>query len=149
MSSKEGVKTMALFPDPFDALTSLQQALDSFRSSSWLASGPSGGGSYPPVNVFRKGDDYIVITEVPGVNKSNLEVQVKGRTLRLAGTKSVTHPEKASLHRRERLAGRFDRALTLPVEIDPDGVKAECNDGILALFLPRADRDKPRSIQVA
>jgi len=140
---------MALFPDPFDALTSLQQALDSFRSSSWLASGPSGGGSYPPVNVFRKGDDYIVITEVPGVNKSNLEVQVKGRTLRLAGTKSVTHPEKASLHRRERLAGRFDRALTLPVEIDPDGVKAECNDGILALFLPRADRDKPRSIQVA
>jgi len=139
---------MALFPDPFDALTSLQQALDSFRSSGWLASGPSGGGSYPPVNVFRKGDDYIVITEVPGVNKSNLEVQVKGRTLRLAGTKSVTHPEKASLHRRERLAGRFDRALTLPVEIDPDGVKAECNDGILALFLPRADRDKPRSIQV-
>ena len=58
---------MALFADPFDALSSLQQALDTFRSSGWLASGPSGGGSYPPVNVFRKGDDFIVITEVPGV----------------------------------------------------------------------------------
>jgi len=140
---------MALFPDPFDALSSLQQALDTFRSSGWLASGPSSGGSYPPVNVFRKGDDFIVITEVPGINRSNLEVQVKGNTIRLAGTKSVSYPEKASLHRRERLSGRFDRAVTLPVEIDPDGVKAECRDGILALFLPRAERDKARSIQIA
>ena len=140
---------MALFPDPFDALSSLQQALDTFRASGWLASGPSGGGSYPPMNVFRKGDDFIVIAEVPGIKKSDLEVQVKGNTIRLAGTKSVNYPEKASLHRRERLAGRFDRAVTLPVEIDPDGVKAECRDGILALFLPRAERDKPKSIQVA
>ena len=76
-------------------------------------------------------------------------MQVKGNTIRLAGTKSVSYPEKASLHRRERTQGRFDRAVTLPVEIDPDGVKAEYHDGILALFLPRAERDKPRSIQVA
>jgi HSP20 family protein len=140
---------MALFPDPFDTLSSLQQALDTFRTSGWLASGPSGGGGYPPVNVFRKGDDFVVITEVPGIGKSDLEIQVKGNTIRLAGTKAVTYPEKASLHRRERLAGRFDRAVTLPVEIDPDGVKAECRDGILALFLPRAERDKPKSIPIA
>ena len=38
--------------------------------------------------------------------------------------------------------------MTLPVEIDSDGVKAECRDGVLALFLPRAARDKPRSVQV-
>jgi HSP20 family protein len=140
---------MALFGDPFDALTSLQQALDSFRSSSWLASSPSGGGSYPPVNVFRKGDDFILIAEVPGIKKSDLQVQVKGKTIRLAGSKSAIYPEKAGVHRRERLSGRFDRAVTLPLEIDGDGVKAECRDGILALFLPRAERDKPRSIQVA
>jgi HSP20 family protein len=140
---------MALFPDPFDALPTLQRALDTFRSSGWLASSPSGAGGYPPVNVFHKGDDFIVITEVPGVKKSDLEVQVKGRTIRLAGTKSVSLPEKASLHRRERLSGRFDRALTLPIEIDPDGVKAECNEGILAVFLPRSERDKPRSVKVA
>ena len=140
---------MALFPDPFDTLSSLQQALDTFRTSGWLASGPSGRGGYPPVNVFRKGDDFVAITEVPGIAKSDLEVQVKGNTIRLAGTKSVTYPEKASLHRRERVAGRFDRAVNLPVEIDTDGVKAECRDGVLALFLPRAERDKPKSIRVA
>jgi HSP20 family protein len=139
---------MPLFGDPFDALSGLQQALDSFRSSSWLTSGPSGGGGYPPMNVFRKGDDFIIITEVPGIKKSDLQVQVKGNTIRLSGSKSVTYPEKAGVHRRERLSGRFDRAMTLPVEINADGVKAECRDGILALYLPRAERDKPRSVQV-
>jgi HSP20 family protein len=140
---------MAMFADAFDALSSLQQTLDSFRASSWLSSGPSGGGSYPPMNVFRKGDDFIIITEVPGIQKSDLAIQVKGNTIRLAGTKSVSYPEKAGLHRRELLVGRFDRAVTLPVEINAEGVKAECCDGILALFLPRAERDKPKSIQVA
>lgn len=46
---------MALFPDPFDALLSLQQALDAFRSSDWLASSISGGGSYPPRERLPKG----------------------------------------------------------------------------------------------
>lgn len=140
---------MALFADAFDALSSLQQTLDLFRASSWLTTGPSGGGSYPPMNVFRKGDDFILIAEVPGIQKSDLTVQVKGNTIRLAGTKAVSYPEKAGLHRRERLAGRFDRAVTLPVEINADGVKAESRDGILALFLPRAERDKPKSVEVS
>jgi HSP20 family protein len=140
---------MALFADAFDALSSLQQTLDSFRASSWLTTGPSGGGSYPPMNIFRKGDDFILIAEVQGVQKSDLTVQVKGNTIRLAGTKAVSYPEKAALHRRERLAGRFDRAVTLPVEINADGVKAESRDGILALFLPRAERDKPKSVEVS
>jgi HSP20 family protein len=98
---------MATLMDPFDALSSFQQALDTYRTSSWLEASVSGG--YPPVNVFRKGDDFIIIAELPGVKKSDLEVQVKGRTIRLAGTKTVGYPEKAALHRRERLAGRFDR----------------------------------------
>ena len=76
-------------------------------------------------------------------------MQVKGRTIRISGTKAVAYPEQAGLHRRERLAGRFDRAVTLPVEIDADGVQAECRDGILALLLPRAARDKPKTIQVS
>jgi HSP20 family protein len=101
------------------------------------------------LNIFRKGDDLVLIAEVPGINKSDLELQVKGRTIRLAGTKTVKYAENASLHRRERLAGRFDRSVTLPVQVDPDGVKAECRDGILAMFLPRAEQDKARSISIS
>jgi HSP20 family protein len=86
---------------------------------------------------------------VPGIKQSEIEVQVKGNSIRVAGAKTVGYPEKISLHRRERLSGRFDRALALPVEIDAERVKAEYHDGMLALFLPRAERDKPRSIKVA
>jgi len=139
---------MALFPDPFNPMLGLQEALEAFRTSGWLQSSPSGGGSYPPVNVFRKGDDYVLVAEVPGISKADFDIQVKGRTIRLSGTKAVQYGEKASLHRRERLAGRFDRSITLPIEIDPEGVKAECHDGILALSLPRAEHDKPRSIKI-
>ena len=139
---------MALFPDPFNPMLGLQEALEAFRTSGWLQSSPSGGGGYPPVNVFRKGDDYVLVAEVPGISKADLDIQVKGRTIRLSGTKAVQYGEKASLHRRERLAGHFDRSITLPIEIDPEGVKAECHDGILALSLPRAEHDKPRSIKI-
>jgi HSP20 family protein len=138
-----------LLADPFETLFNLQKALDSFRSSDWLESGPSGVGPYPPLNVFRKGEDFLIITEVPGIRKSDLEIEVKGNTLRIAGTKKVDYSDKASLHRRERLAGRFDRTVTVPIQIEPDGVKAECRDGVLALFLPRAERDKPKSIKIA
>ena len=139
---------MAFLHDPFEALFEFQQALDQLRNSTWLAPGPSAAGAYPPLNVFRKDDDVVVIAEVPGVRTSELQLQVKGNTLRIAGTKETPYSNQASIHRRERLAGSFDRTLTLPVEIDADRVKAECRDGILAVFLPRAERDKPRSIRI-
>src|SRR5579863_907641 len=138
-----------MFPDPFDTLLNFQQALDAFRTSGWLSAGPSGGGGYPPLNVFRKGDDIVVITEVPGIDKSALQIEVKGRTIRIAGTKAVGYSGEASVHRRERLVGNYDPAITVPIEIDGDNVRAECRDGVLALFLPRAERDKPKSISVA
>jgi HSP20 family protein len=139
---------MALFPSPFEALLGLQRSLDASRSSDWLEAGPSGGGAYPPINVFRSGDDFAILAELPGIKKSELEVQVKGRTVRLAGSKAATYPEQAGLHRRERVSGRFDRAVTLPIEVNADGVQAEYRDGILALLLPRAAHDKPKAIQV-
>jgi HSP20 family protein len=139
---------MAIFADPFDALTSFQQALDAFRASNWLGSSPSASGTYPPLNVFRKGDDLVVIAEVPGIQKENLQIQVKGNTIRISGTKAVQYGDNAAIHRRERLAGSFDRAISVPVEIDADKVQAECRDGMLALFLPRAERDRPKSIPV-
>lgn len=123
--------------------------MDTFRQSRWLESSPSGGGSYPPINVFRTRDEVLLIAEVPGISKSNLDVHIQGNTVRIAGTKTIDYPSKASLHRRERLTGAFDRTVTIPVEIDPDRVTAECHDGILALFLPRAERDKPKSIKIS
>lgn len=139
----------SLFSHPFGALLDFQNALDQLRSSDWLGSGPSAQGAYPPLNVFRKDDDVVMIIEVPGVKKSDLRIEAKGRTIRIAGSKSVNGDTKASVHRLERRSGSFDRALTLPIEINAEGIKAECREGILALYLPRAESDKPRSISIA
>ena len=139
----------SLFSHPFGALMEFQNALDQLRSSNWFGSGLSAQGAYPPLNVFRKGDDVVMVIEVPGVKKADLRIEAKGRTIRVAGSKNVDHDGQASAHRLERRSGSFDRAVTLPIEIDPEGIKAECRDGILAVFVPRAESDKPRSISIA
>ena len=139
-----------LYSDPLETLFQFQNALDQLRSSNWLKASPSGSGGYPPMNIFRKGEDVVMIIEVPGVRKSDLRIEAKGNTVRIAGAKSIAQEgDQASVHRVERRSGRFDRAVTLPIEIDPERIKAECRDGILALYLPRAERDKPRAISIA
>ena len=135
-------------PDPFGSLFDFQATLDALRASDWLAGGPSGAGAYPPINVFRKGEDYVLLAELPGIARSDLEIQAKNNSVRLAGVKKISYPEKAGIHRRERLTGHFDRVLTLPFEIDADRTKAEYRDGMLALFLPQAESDKPKRVEI-
>jgi HSP20 family protein len=134
--------------DPFDALLALQRGLDARLASDWLEDSTTSRGPYPPINVFQQGEDFVAIIELPGVSKDDLEIQAKENTLRISGKKIVDYKESASVHRRERVSGEFDRTMTLPIQIDPDTVKAEYRDGMLALFIPRAERDKPRTIKV-
>ena len=117
--------------------------------SDWLRGATGGAGAFPPINVFQQEDSLIAILEVPGVNKDDLEIQAKDNTIRIFGKKSIAYPEGVSVHRRERLSGSFDRTLTVPMQIDTDGIKAEYRDGVLALHIPRAESDKPRSIRIS
>jgi HSP20 family protein len=134
--------------DPFDALFRLQRALETRLESDWLSSATTGIGAFPPVNLFQQGHDFVAIVELPGVKSDALTIEAKDNSLRLSGSKWVDYEENASLHRRERVAGSFDRTITLPIRIDPDRIKAEYRDGVLALFIPRAESDKPRSITI-
>ena len=136
------------FVDPFDNLLNLQRELEARLSSDWLEDRTTNRGPFPPINVFQQGDDVVAIIELPGVSKSDLEIQAKENTIRIAGKKSISYDEGVSVHRRERMSGEFDRTLTLPVEIDPEGIKAEYRDGVLALFISTAESAKPRTIQI-
>ena len=106
-------------------------------------------GRIPPINIFQQGHDFVAVAELPGVRREDLSIEAKDGTIRISGKKTLNYGEGVSIHRRERLEGAFDRTITLPVQIDSDRIKAEYKDGILALFIPRAESDKPRSIQVA
>ncbi len=134
--------------DPFNALLDLQRALDARLASDWLRDSTASRGPFPPINVFQQGDDIVAIVELPGIDKDNLHVRAQENTIRISGRKTTELPEGVSVHRRERVSGEFDRTLSLPVQLDPDGIKAEYRDGILALFLPRAANDKPRTIAI-
>jgi HSP20 family protein len=134
--------------DPFAALLGLQRAMDGVTGNDWFGSRTAGSGAFPPVNVFNDGEDYILVAELPGVRKEDLDVEVRGDTLRIQGKKTIAYDESASVHRRERSAGQFDRTLTLPAEIEAGKVTAQYRDGLLTLRLPRAESAKPRTVAI-
>jgi HSP20 family protein len=143
-----GANMITLVADPFNTLLDLQRALESRTASDWLSEHTtSATGPFPPINVFQQGDAILAIIELPGIDKNDLHVQAKENTIRISGRKVVAYPE-ASVHRRERVSGDFDRTLSIPVQLDPDGIQAEYRDGVLALSLPRAERDRPRTVQI-
>src|SRR5438874_10787664 len=113
------------FADPFDALLSLQRELESRFASDWLEGTTTSRGPFPPVNVFQQGDDILAIMELPGIDKDQLQIQAKANTIRVSGKKTVDYSDGASVHRRERVSGEFDRTFSLPVQLDPDRSKAE------------------------
>ena len=121
---------------------------ESRLESDWLRGATAGTGAFPPINVFQQGDDLVAIVELPGINKSDLEIQAKNNTIRISGRKEIDYDEGTSVHRRERHSGTFDRTLTVPIQIDADRIKAEYRDGVLALFIPRMESDKPRTISI-
>jgi HSP20 family protein len=135
--------------DAFTTMMALQRALEAHLESDWMGSTTAGVGAYPPINIFQQADDFVAVVELPGVKKSDLQIEAKESTIRISGKKLVDYDEKASVHRRERLFGIFDRTLSLPVQIDADKIRAEYHDGILAVFIPRAASEKPRVISIS
>ncbi|WP_213286730.1 Hsp20/alpha crystallin family protein [Bradyrhizobium sp. sGM-13] len=67
----------------------------------------------------------------PSRRSKKLKRRPRDNTVRIAGRKSVEYPQQASSQRRERFWGEFDRTIAVPVQIDPDGIKAEYSDGLL------------------
>jgi HSP20 family protein len=90
----------------------------------------------------------VAIVELPGVDKNDLEIEAKENTIRIFGRKTIKYNESASVHRRERSSGSFDRTIQVPIQIDPDAITAELQEGMLVLFIPRAESEKPRTIKI-
>ena len=105
-------------------------------------------GVYPTMNVYDDGESLIVQAEVPGIDPKDIDITVTNDTLTLKGERKLEAPEGVSYHRREREAGRFHRALTLPEPVDSTKVIATCTDGVLEIRMPRAEHARPRKVTV-
>jgi HSP20 family protein len=104
--------------------------------------------AFPALNVTDEDDCIVVHAEIPGVRAEDIEVSIEGLTLNLRGERKREDLGDVSYHRRERVAGKFQKSLTLPVEINPNEVEAKCEHGVLKLTLPKAEHARPRKIQV-
>jgi HSP20 family protein len=104
--------------------------------------------AFPPVNLYETEDAYVLTAEVPGLAPGDLEISLEGSTVTLRGERKPPSEEGASVHRSERPAGGFRRAIDLPIPIDADKVEAVHRHGVLTLRLPKAPEHRPRQIQV-
>jgi HSP20 family protein len=103
------------------------------------------------LNVFEtgEGDAVLVKAELPGVDKSSIEVETVGNRLMIAGTRKLQEADESSrYHRRERQAGEFRRVFTLPFEIDRDTASASYTDGMLTVRVEKAESARPRQIKI-
>lgn len=136
--------------NPFEGLLKLQQALTNMGTrDSWFTDSISSRGGFPPINVFQDQENYVLVTEIPGIKREDINVEVHRNKVRISGAKTINYGNDVSIHRRERLAGSFDRTFSTPFEVDADKVNAEYRDGILVLHLPRAEHEKPRSVKIS
>ena len=103
----------------------------------------------PAVDIFEEQDSIVIKAELPGVKKEGITVDVKGRVLTLKGERSADNEVKEEkYYRREMTFGRFERAFTLPVDVDPEAINAEYSDGVLKITVPKPESHKPKQITV-
>ncbi len=133
--------------DPFATLAAMQRAVDSVIGGDLLGTRITGS-AYPPLRVHNDGEDFVVVAELPGVRREDLDVEVRGDTLRIKGKKAIAYEGRASANQGEPQAEEFDRTLTLPVQLDAAKVAAEYRDGVLTVRLPRAESERPRSVEI-
>ena len=124
----------------------IQRAVEQARDTNYFQAGTTGRGVYPFINLFEKDGDLVLATELPGVKKEELTLEVREDVLRLAGTRKIDYGKEVSCHRLERKGFSFDRSLKLPFRIEGEKIQAELKDGLLMVFLPRAESDKPKKI---
>jgi len=103
----------------------------------------------PALDVHEDKEKFTVNLELPGLKREDINVHLEDGTLVISGErKSETLNEDTEVHRQERYYGKFSRALTLPVAVSPEKVKAAFKDGILTVTLPKAEEAKPKQIDV-
>ena len=103
----------------------------------------------PSSSIVEDNKRYTVRMDIPGVKREDVSVAVEGDVLVLKGERRVeksTDDEKE--HHREFYYGDFLRRFSLPENVDPSGIKAECKDGVLTVQIPKAEDEKPKSLAI-
>ena len=103
----------------------------------------------PVADIFETDQALTVVLEMPGVSKENVQIDVENDVLTIAGQIDYSGYEGLQPLYTEYNIGNYSRSFQISSKIEQDGIKAELNDGVMTLVLPKAERAKPRRISVS
>ena len=104
----------------------------------------------PAIDVFEKDGNFVVKAELPGMKEEGIDVSVTDSTLMIKGEKKTeSEDEGADYYRCERSYGSFYRSIPLPNTVDDGNIKADFEDGILEVTVPKMETAKPKKVAVS
>ncbi|NJB69086.1 HSP20 family molecular chaperone IbpA [Desulfobaculum xiamenense] len=101
----------------------------------------------PATDILERKDGWHMVLDMPGVEPDGLSIDLQDREIVVHG-KSTYAPPAGEMHRTEFGAVEYARSFSLTDEVDRDKIKAVLKDGVLDLFLPRAEKTMPRKIEI-
>nr|PZN89536.1 MAG: hypothetical protein DIU52_12940 [bacterium] len=103
----------------------------------------------PPVEMAETDDELLLSVELPGMKRQDIQVTIDDGVLTIRGEKKEEHEEKEKrYHLWERRYGAFERSFTLPRSVDPQGIKARFEDGVLKIEMPKSKQARGKRIEV-
>jgi HSP20 family protein len=109
----------------------------------------SGGSVTPAIDLYQNDDEVIVKASLPGLEAEDVQISVTADILTLRGEfKQDTEEKETTYHIREHRYGSFERSIMLPTDVQTDKAKADFENGILTISLPKAEAVKPRTINI-
>lgn len=119
----------------------------------WAA---AASGGFPLVNVAESDAAVTIEAEVPGLDVGDIDIAATAEELVLKGSRHASAPDggdtgserPVTWHRRERLAGGFERRIAMPVAIDASRVEAKLVNGVLTVTCPKSMQAQPRKVEI-
>lgn len=143
-------RTTATWPTPLSELDALENRMNRWMSrvfpghtlaetSEWV----------PEVDMIDTDGEYVITAETPGMSKEDIDIDVQEGVLTLSGEKKESKEHESAHHRYfERRYGSFVRSFSLPRAVDAEKVKAEYQDGVLTIHLPKSEESRGRKVKI-
>jgi HSP20 family protein len=140
--------------EPTRELNSLQSEMNRLFNTFFDAPPPGNGGAIrrwvPAMDLVEAQDAFVLRADLPGMDESDISIQLENDVLTVSGERKDEHEHSGEgYYRVERANGAFARSLTLPEGVDPDGVSASFDKGVLEIRIPKPERVKPRRVEIA
>jgi HSP20 family protein len=103
----------------------------------------------PRIDAFDRETELVIRVELPGVKPEGVDVTFEDRTLTISGKRQFDETvEEGGYHRREIFTGEFKRTLVLPEGLNTEEIRADAENGMLSVTIPRRPEVLPRKVKV-